>query len=65
MIVLMKARDAVKQLVSEGWYLARQKGSHRQFRHPVNPNVVTVSKADGEDLSPGELRSIERKAGWR
>jgi predicted RNA binding protein YcfA (HicA-like mRNA interferase family) len=61
----MKARDVVKRLVAEGWVLVRQTGSHRQFRHPVNPNLVTVSKHDGDDLSPGELRSIERKAGWR
>jgi predicted RNA binding protein YcfA (HicA-like mRNA interferase family) len=30
----MKVRDLLKQLHADGWYLARQTGSHRQFRHP-------------------------------
>jgi predicted RNA binding protein YcfA (HicA-like mRNA interferase family) len=38
----MKVRDLLKQLHADGWYLARQSGSHRQFKHPEKPGIVTV-----------------------
>jgi hypothetical protein len=28
----MKVRDAIKLIESDGWYLARTRGSHRQFK---------------------------------
>jgi predicted RNA binding protein YcfA (HicA-like mRNA interferase family) len=28
----MKVRDAIKLIESDGWYLARTRGSHRQFQ---------------------------------
>ena len=31
----MKAREVIKLVESDGWFLARQKGSHRQYKHPV------------------------------
>ncbi|MHC5831363.1 MAG: type II toxin-antitoxin system HicA family toxin, partial [Nostoc sp.] len=27
---------------ADGWYLDRTKGSHRQFKHPDKPGLVTV-----------------------
>ncbi|WP_375510607.1 type II toxin-antitoxin system HicA family toxin, partial [uncultured Nostoc sp.] len=27
----MKVREVIKRLEADGWYLARTKGSHRQF----------------------------------
>lgn len=31
----MKVGDLIKLLESDGWYLSRQKGSHKQFKHQV------------------------------
>jgi predicted RNA binding protein YcfA (HicA-like mRNA interferase family) len=39
----MKVRDVIKRLESEGWRLARTKGSHRQYHHPQKPGTVTVA----------------------
>jgi len=30
-----KVSDVLKMLKMDGWYLYNQKGSHRQFKHPV------------------------------
>jgi predicted RNA binding protein YcfA (HicA-like mRNA interferase family) len=35
----MKVRDLLRELSSDGWYLARQAGSHRQFKHPTKPGT--------------------------
>lgn len=34
----MKVRDVIKRLEGDGWYLARTKGDHRQFKHATNAN---------------------------
>ncbi|MCA9764616.1 MAG: type II toxin-antitoxin system HicA family toxin [Gemmatimonadetes bacterium] len=61
----MTVRALLKLLRTDGWYLARTRGSHRQFRHPRKPGVVTVAGRLGDDLAPGTLKSIFRQAGWR
>jgi len=31
----MKVNELIKILNEDGWYQTRRRGSHRQFRHPV------------------------------
>jgi predicted RNA binding protein YcfA (HicA-like mRNA interferase family) len=61
----MKVREVVRLLEKQGWVEMRSRGSHRNFRHPVRPQVVTVPGNDGKELSPGTLHDILRKAGLR
>lgn len=58
----MKIRDVLRILADDGWLLARTRGSHRQFKHPVKPGLVTVSGHPGQDLSLDIQRSILRQA---
>ncbi len=58
----MKVRDLVRRLEVDGWRFVRQKGSHRAFRHPHKPMVVTVPGNWNDDLPVGTLKSILRKA---
>jgi predicted RNA binding protein YcfA (HicA-like mRNA interferase family) len=58
----MKVRDVIKLLESKQWKIVRQKGSHRAFRHPIKPMVVTVSGNWNDNLPVGTLKSILRKA---
>lgn len=58
----MKVREAIKILESDGWYLVRTRGSHRQFKHPTKLGTVTVSGNLGVDVPIGTLRSIWRQA---
>jgi predicted RNA binding protein YcfA (HicA-like mRNA interferase family) len=32
----------IKTIEDDGWYFHKQKGSHRQYRHPVKRGKVTV-----------------------
>jgi predicted RNA binding protein YcfA (HicA-like mRNA interferase family) len=61
----MKVREVIKLLEDRGWYLARTKGSHRQFKHATRPGTVTVSGKVGVDVPPGTLNSIMKQAGLK
>jgi predicted RNA binding protein YcfA (HicA-like mRNA interferase family) len=61
----MKVREVLKRLADEGWILDRQRGSHRQFKHPSRPDVVTVPGQPNDTLKPGTLANIARRAGWK
>jgi len=58
----MKVREVIKMLEDDGWYLARTKGSHRQFKHPEKPGTVTVSGNLGVDMPIGTVKSVWRQA---
>jgi predicted RNA binding protein YcfA (HicA-like mRNA interferase family) len=59
----MKVRDVIRLLEEDGWVQVAQKGSHRQFRHPLKSGKVTVPGHPSDDLPAGTLRSIFRQAG--
>lgn len=59
----MKVREVIRRIEADGWYLDRQRGSHRQFKHALKKGVVTVPGKLSEDLQPGTLASIFNQAG--
>jgi predicted RNA binding protein YcfA (HicA-like mRNA interferase family) len=59
----MKVKAVIKILEKEGWYLARTKGSHRQFKHPNKSGLVTVPGKLSDELAPGTLASILKQSG--
>ncbi len=59
----MKAKEVIKLLESDGWYLSRQKGSHKQYKHTVKKGLVTVAVHKmSDDIAPGTLNSIFKQA---
>jgi predicted RNA binding protein YcfA (HicA-like mRNA interferase family) len=48
---------------NDGWYLIRQKGSHRQYKHAYKNGVITilVHKLSG-DMPIGTEKSIFKEA---
>ncbi len=52
-------------LKEDSWFLYAQKGSHRQFKHPVKQGKVTVNGKLSDTLSQELLNSIFKQAGWR
>jgi predicted RNA binding protein YcfA (HicA-like mRNA interferase family) len=34
-MAIAKVRDILKMLARDGWWLERQEGSHRQYRHAI------------------------------
>jgi predicted RNA binding protein YcfA (HicA-like mRNA interferase family) len=61
----MKVREVIRLLEQNGWTEMRSRGSHRNFRHPEKPSVVTVPGNDGKELAPGTLNAILKKAGLK
>jgi len=59
----VKIRDIIKLIESDGWYLARTKGSHMQYKHPGKKGLVTIAAhSQNADLAPGTLNSILKQA---
>jgi predicted RNA binding protein YcfA (HicA-like mRNA interferase family) len=61
----MKVRKLIKLLEDDGWSQVRQRGSHRQFRHPVKSGTVTVAGKPGVDMPTGTLNAILKQAGLK
>ena len=55
----------LKQVQKDGWYLARTRGSHRQFKHDEKPGLVAIPGKPGDDLAPGTYNSILKQAGLK
>ena len=60
---VVKVSLIIKKLIEKGWYIDRQKGSHRQFKHPEKSGVVTVNGKLSDDTWGFELKSIENQSG--
>ena len=60
-----KVRAVLRLIEIDGWYQARTRGSHRQFKHPEKRGLVTVAGKPGDDLAPGTLNSILKQAGLK
>jgi predicted RNA binding protein YcfA (HicA-like mRNA interferase family) len=61
----MKVREVIALLQRDGWIEMRSKGSHRHFKHPGRPLLITVPGNSGKELAPGTLNDILKKAGLR
>jgi predicted RNA binding protein YcfA (HicA-like mRNA interferase family) len=61
----VKVRDLIRLLEEDGWYLARTKGSHRQFKHQTKRGTVTVAGKPNIDVPPGTPNSILKQAGLK
>ncbi|MFM8981790.1 MAG: type II toxin-antitoxin system HicA family toxin [Spartobacteria bacterium] len=58
----MKVREIIKTIEEDGWYLARTRGGHRQYKHPTKLGLVTIAGKPSDDLAPGTQNSILKQA---
>ncbi len=56
-IPVLMPQEVVRALRNLGFAEVRQRGSHKQFRHP-DGRVTTVPLHKGRDISPSLLRKI-------
>jgi predicted RNA binding protein YcfA (HicA-like mRNA interferase family) len=61
-VPVLKPREVVAILEALGFAQARQRGSHKQFRHQDGRNT-TVPFHQGRDISPILLRQIAKDVG--
>jgi predicted RNA binding protein YcfA (HicA-like mRNA interferase family) len=59
----MKIRDLIQVVEQNGWRLVRTRGSHRQFKHPTRPGLVTIAGHPADEVHPKTLRSVMIQAG--
>jgi predicted RNA binding protein YcfA (HicA-like mRNA interferase family) len=62
---LVKVRELIRLIESEGWVLIRTKGSHRQFQHATKPGTVTIAGNLGVEVPAGTLNSVLKQAGLK
>lgn len=59
----MKVKEILKIIEDDGWYLVRQKGSHKQFKHPIKKGLVTIAAHKlSDEIVKGTLNSILKQA---
>ena len=56
------AVETARKLRNDGWYFARQTGSHAQYFHRTKPGTVTIPMRGSAILHPQVLKSILRQA---
>jgi predicted RNA binding protein YcfA (HicA-like mRNA interferase family) len=61
----LKVRKVIRLLKRDGWILVRTRGSHRQYKHPRKPGLVTLAGKPGDELAPGTLNSVLKQAGLK
>lgn len=59
---VVRARDLIRALERDGWYIARTTG-HHFMQHPTKPGQFSVPNHPSETIRPGTLRSILQSAG--
>ena len=61
----MKAREVIRLVQVDGWFLVRTRGSHRHFKHPSKLGLVTIAGHLGVDIPKGTLNSVLKQAGLK
>ena len=61
-VPVLKPREVIAILETLGFACVRQRGSHKQFRHP-DGRGTTVPDHRGRDISPSLLRKIAQDVG--
>ncbi len=59
----MTYNEIIKIIERDGWYLDRQKGSHRQYKHQIKRGLVTIAHHGViEKVPPKMLKSVLMQA---
>ncbi len=61
----MKIREIIRIIEKDGWYKIAQKGSHKQYKHPVKSGRVTIAGKPGDEIALGTLDSILKQSGLK
>lgn len=59
-------KELIKIIENDGWKLVAQRGSHRQYKHPLKPGRVTIAPHKlSDDVSLNTETSILKQAGLK
>ena len=61
-----KVKEMIEIIEADGWFLIRQKGSHKQYKHVAKKGTVTITDhGKNEDLDHFLVNSILKQAGLK
>ena len=61
-----KVKEIIDIIEEDGWFFNRQKGSHKQYKHPSKAGTVTVpDHGKNEELEHFLVNSILKQAGLK
>jgi predicted RNA binding protein YcfA (HicA-like mRNA interferase family) len=61
-----KVKEIIDIIEADGWFFNRQKGSHKQYKHPSKAGTVTVpDHGKNEELEHFLVNSILKQAGLK
>lgn len=59
----MKVSEVIRIIEKDGWFLIRQRGSHRQYKHKKKKGLVTIALHKmSDEVAKGTLNSILKQA---
>ena len=61
----MKVKELIDIIETDGWFLDRIKGSHRQFKHNVKKGTVTIAGKLSIEMPKGTVISVLKQAKLR
>jgi predicted RNA binding protein YcfA (HicA-like mRNA interferase family) len=62
----MTAKELEKKITSVGYKFERMSGgSHRQYKHPDRPELISIPFHGSKDLKLGTLNQILKQAGLK
>lgn len=61
----MKCSELLRKLKQAGWFVERQKGSHKILRHPTNPQTITFPDHGATEMGKGLELKIKKQAGLK
>ena len=56
----VNSRYLISQIVADGWYLVRVRGSHHHFKHPTKPGLVTVTNQKKDLLTKTAVSILQQ-----
>ena len=60
----MNSTTLIRELEAQGWTLDRVRGSHHVYKHPGNPNIITVPHPR-KDLGKGLVANLRKLGGLK
>ena len=61
-----KVKELIDIIEADGWYFARQKGSHKQYKHPLKKGIVTIpDHGKNYELEHFLVSSVLKQAGLK
>jgi len=58
----MKVKDIIYIIEADGWQQIRQRGGHRQYKHPIKKGTVTIAGKLSVDIPIGTALSVLKQA---